>query len=836
MKNQKKIFSFFITLIFSLSVYGQEAPTWMIDLGEPIKDYNFINNDKYLFFNSEEYAWCYNVENGEKVWDMEIDGFAEEGISYLLGEMYLTNSDNKLQAYDALTGNLLWENEYDGIDQDDYSSFEFIENNAVFRYGEDHIGIDLNNGNELYRMEIEYWGELVDLGTFNYSVLYDQEKMLVMEDDELAVLYDINTGERLYKGEDYDINRELIASSNPWLYKSPEHKYVLLVLEDGAAVIDVANNKELIRKEFSIDGEINVLLPTAIGCAVMGDEKIVHFNFNTGSVVELEFPVDDIRTFYSYEISGKNILVVSLEDVIAGIDLVAGTILWQTAEDDETYEGYIHKYVMQDGNNIIFVQNRALMMAEENGTYLFLMSMDGLTGKLNYKTAVLGSRVALMDFQRTLAKVITGAFSTFVTVGSGGVGAGQASQAMDMVNNMLGYQNIGFEYDVFVEQTIHQMFNPKTREDGGEGIVKVDPKTGKIEYAAYMDIAAGMNEKEFNSLAQPYFTDDKLVLAGNERLVLFDITSGEKKWEIGENVGFVSDLALIDGALYAKFGKQEYGVGLKENEVEVKMNFDEDPFGFHAIDPETGSIIWTIKTESDPGLVTPEFSIANYYDESNHRLYFADEMNIYALKLGREGGSYDWKFNFDDNGTGEMEYDETFAVTEKWIGSKIRSHSTSTYIGGGWVMTTTTKSGGLDVEETSTFLEDAAGSELSTTYESWGNIWGVTAKRCLRVLYGGELILVFGPDGIALVNSSDGKSKWQKEWDYDETAVQYVPKIIGDKILYCMDEELVLLNLTDGSEIWRTDESEDSRFFLSPNNSFFFTINDEEISGYKLTP
>jgi outer membrane protein assembly factor BamB len=112
----------------------------MVDLGEPIKNYDFMKDGKLIFFTSGEYAWCYDSESGQEVWSMEVPDFSDEGISYLLGEMYLTNSDNKLQSYDATNGKLLWEKEYSDIDQSEYTSFEFIENNAVFRYEDVHLG------------------------------------------------------------------------------------------------------------------------------------------------------------------------------------------------------------------------------------------------------------------------------------------------------------------------------------------------------------------------------------------------------------------------------------------------------------------------------------------------------------------------------------------------------------------------------------------------------------------------------------------------------------------------------------------------------------------------
>jgi len=830
----------FLLLVAAQFSVSQEVPKWAVDLGEPIKTYDFMQEGRLLFFTSGEYVWCYDTQSGSEVWSMEVPDFSDEGISYLLGEMYLTNSANKIQAYDALTGNLLWENEYNDIDQSDYMSFEFIENYAVFRYGEPHIGVDLNNGNELYRMNIEYWGELVDLGTFNYSVLYKQDKMMVLEDSEIASLYDVQTGNKILSLEEYDINKELVEEGFPWLYKHPEHKYLLFVLENGAAVLDVANNKEMARKEFNIDGERNVLLPTNVGCAVMGDAKFVHFNFETGVINELEFPIDDIRTMYAYEADGVNILVVSMEDQMAAVDLIAGKVLWQTTEDDETFEGYAHRYLMVDGSNLICTYNIARLISQESGTYLYLMSLDGLTGKLNYKTPALLSGAVLTDFQRTLSKVITGAFATFIAVGSGGTASGQAGSAIDMVNEMMGYSNIGFDYEtfehggniVFFSRSNVDMMDPETRDSPGEGIVAIDPKTGELKYKTFFEIADGMNVEEMKLLPPILLDGDDAYIAGEEKLVKCNLSTGNKEWEVGEEVGFVSELLMLDGILYSKFGKEVYNIGLKEDDINVSSKIDLDPYGFHAFDPSSGSILWKVSTESDPGLFTPQFSIPNYYNSTNGNLYFADQKKVYALKLGRDGGSLSWTFDMEQNGLGEMDYDESYAIKEKWIGSEQRTHSYSTYIGGGWVSTTSWTTGGMDDEETARFLEDAGESDLYTTYESWGNIWGVSAKRCLRVLYGTDVVLAIGPKAIGLIDANSGSANWVSQWEYDYKETEYIPRVFGDKLLYCTEQKLTLLDMANGSTVWQVEESDDSKFFESPNEQYFFSLNDELIKEY----
>ncbi len=840
MFNSKKNAILFFVIFFTSVTIAQDIPKWELDLDEPIEFYEFINEGKYLFITSGEYVWCYNSETGAEVWKMEVEDFDKEGISQLIGELYITNSDDKLQAYNAVSGKMLWEKEYDGISQSDFFDLYFVMNYAMFDFGDEKLGVNLNTGEELYRNEFTFWGELVDLGTFNYDVFSKRNKLLVMEDSEMAVLYDIATGEKLYSGEDYDINRELIENGLPWKYEDEDQTNYLFVLEDGAILLDLINNKVVASVEMSIDGEKNVIIPTAAGAAVLGEEKMVHFNFNTNEVTEIAFQFDDVRTLTSVKTENKDILVLSLGDHMAALDLVAGKLLWQTEEDDPMFEGYVHKYIDMDGDNILVAYNRPLIMSSDNGTYIYLMSINSLTGDVNYKTPVLLSEIAMSDFTRGLAKAITGVFSVAFTVASAGVNADNALRAYDQINDLMGYGNIGFTYDYFeyegdiiFECRIKEpMMNPQTREEPGEGFVRVNKKTGEIIYATYFALSEGFNE--INELASIAYFDNLAFLAGEEKLVGFNLDDGKVLWTLGEEAGFVTNLQLIDGILYTKFGKQDYNVFLKEDDIEVNETFSEDPYGFMAIDAISGKIIWKVNTEVDPSLQTPQFSIANYYDENTKRLYFADDNNIYALKLGKEGGNYDWQYNFESNSIGEMEYEETYAIQERWLGTVPRTRSTTTYIGGGWSYTTTTTSGGYDEEASAGFLEESADADISPTYTSWGNIYGVSAKKCLKVLYSDKLILAIAPEGFAMLNTSDGSEVWKSEWNYANDEVSYVPKIIRNSIVYCLDENLVTLDLSSGVKKWQAEESETAKYFLSPSEKYIYTINDETIRGYSV--
>ena len=824
-----------IFFVFLIAVFGQNVPKWKVELDEPINDYNFINGGKYLFFTNGANAWCYDAVSGNKVWDMKVNDYEEQGMHSLIDDLYLVSSDNKLQCYNAVTGKLNWEQNYNDIDQGDYKSYEFVENTAMIRFGENEVGIDLKSGKELWRMKIEYWGELVEKGTFNYSILDKQHKMLVLEDSEIASLFDVKTGTKLFTSEGYDINEDLIKSKNSWLYESPDQSHLLFILEKGAALIDAVNNKEIARKEFDIDGDVNVLIPTKNGCAIMGEEKIVHFNFVNGKIDELNFPVDDIRTMSSFDVNGKSLLMISLDSKMAVVDLENCKILWETKNDDPEYDGYAHRYLKLEGENVLLTYNRTKTFGDDRGTHLYVMKMNLLTGKLEFKTEVLQSQVVVTGLVRSIANAIGGLTNAVASAMANGTA--QQQQAIDIFNNISGYQNIGFDYETFEHngkliilcRTSAEMWNPETDDSPGEGVIALDPTTGKIIFKDYFEVAEGMNQN-LNILAAPLVDGNNLFIAGKEKLIGFDLSAGKRLWTINKNVDLVTELSLIDGVLYAKYGEKAYDVNLDKGDIKVNKIIDEDPFGFHAIDPFSGQVFWTVETETDAGLVTPQFTINNYYNPADNRLYFADEQNIYALKLGKEGGKYDWKISLDQNGIGEMEYENVFAVKEKWLGSRRKITTTiSNY--GSWTSSSGT---GVIGKSASEFLEDAENAELWSTYTTYNNIWGATAKRCLRVLYGGDKILAIGPDGISMIDAVKGEKIWLNKWDYDQKNTSYIPAIIGSKLLYCADEKLALLDIATGKKLWENEEDKKSKFFLSPDNKSVYSINEELISAYPI--
>ena len=223
----------------------------------------------------------------------------------------------------------------------------------------------------------------------------------------------------------------------------------------------------------------------------------------------------------------------------------------------------------------------------------------------------------------------------------------------------------------------------------------------------------------------------------------------------------------------------------------------------------------------------------NNYDSTSKRLYFADEENIYALQMRADGGKYDYTFNLGKNGLGEMAFKKTYAIQEWPIGAVHTSVSVSG--GYGYTTTTTTTTTEIGGQEYDRFISEQEEADATCQYKGWGStIWGATAKKTLRAVYVGTHIFAIGQEAIALINAADGNVIWKHKWDYDPKSIQYVPKILNDKIVYCLDRQMTCVDLNNGETLWQNKEAKRPIFFNAPNEKFLYVIDEEEIRGYEL--
>ncbi|MCX6122670.1 MAG: PQQ-binding-like beta-propeller repeat protein [Ignavibacteriales bacterium] len=816
-----------------------QVPKWKLDFGEQIKDYSFLQDGKFLFLSNYEYSWLYDAATGAKVYELQVKKWEKKGVHQLIGEKFLIGTSKGLQCYDALTAKLLWEQEYPKVDQDEFSDLDWLGNVLVVRYDKIHIGIDLTTGKELWRSKIAYNGDVSKKGGWNYKKLEKQNLLLVFMDDDKLGLFQFADGKQVFDAEKYEINGKLIEKSRKYFYTSPDERYLVFLLDDQIAVVDAVDRKELKRVPMKYDTDFGTIIETPHGCIVLGKEKIVFVNDKTGDLTEVKADVGDFRTYDIRTIGTKDIFFAGLSDAMFAIDLIDGKVLWQTAEKDKNFEGYAHRYLKLDGDNLILAYTRGSGYSDD-GTNVHVMSVNALTGKVNYRTpAIFNSKLYTPNWQRSAAKFMKKTVETLFT------------NAQTGPLDMFGYENIGYDYTtdefegnlVFGLVSTYLLRNPDTKDEPGDGVVIVDPKTGQILFKDYVRVSDYTSSPSQAPAMKPMIVENKMFLVGDESIAAYDLTSKKRMW-FSEKLlkGIPREAMLIDQTLFIKFGERKFNVGLEppkglfggQASMKIDSRYDIDPYGFAAYDLASGKQLWRVETKVDPSFLTPNFSLKNNYDEATKRLYFADEENIYALQCRPDGGKYDYTLKLGKIGVGEMPFKKIYAIQEWPIGKK--TTTSSSYSIGSTTYTTTTKRTEIGGADYNKFISEKEEADASCHYPSWGGgiIWGATAKKTLRVVFAGTHLFAIGEESIALLDASDGKVVWKLPWDYDPSNLQFVPKILGNKLVYCLDRQLTCVDISNGETLWQQKEAKRPLFFSAPSEKYLYTIDEEVIKGYEL--
>lgn len=796
-----------------------EGSAWKTNFGKPIKAIRFLDDSTHILLASSESIGLFDAVSGKKVWDMELKGIAKKGIKYVLhGSKFLISTPKTVQCYDAMTGTKLWETEVPGVDQDDYKSADKGSSNVIMiRYEDQRVLFDMNTGKILLNVTIN--ADLKGKGGYVLFDLPKQGKEIVMLKGDKLGLFDVNTGAQLFAGEKYEANSDLVKKHFSWTYQSPDDNAVLFVLDDEVAVIDAVHNKELTRRKLKIDASHEVLVPTTQGCAVFTKDQLVHFNFQNGSTTEINVPFADIRSMQSYVVNGKDILLISLKNKVIAIDPVEAKVVWQSKDSDPNFEGFAHRFLLQDGDRAIITYNRPRDSGNEEGTYLYLVGLNLLTGNVDYRTPIaLGKKV--VSHEGGLLGSIGRVYLAAATLGLSEAVRGGPD---------FGFSDIGFDYDITQMDdklvvgivTASEMLNPDTRSGSGEGFCAVDMKTGAVVYKNYFPILDGAEKKSSSAIV-----DGNIVYCtGKDRLLAFDYSTGKKLWTLEKELdgAQVADLAVIDALLYAKFGKKEYSVvflrgdhsyeaymnnQVKDDKIDFKKETNDTPYGFMAIDPSTGKILWRVETNEDPSLaqgnfglrsqaasfsfhsialgfggysdggrslVAKPFDFQKSYNAAAKELYFSDLEKIYALKLGRDGGKYSWESSLKKSDVGSIDFEKAFAYSRK-----------------------------------------------------------KNLTQPLRVEVANGQIVAYGPDGIAAFDPSNGNAKWKHEWSYDWQKIKFTPEVLGDKLIYCVDRKLTRIDLMSGSVDWQVKVEKETHLYPMPNDSFLIALTEKEAAAYPL--
>ncbi|MDD8019486.1 MAG: PQQ-binding-like beta-propeller repeat protein, partial [Bacteroidota bacterium] len=644
-------------------------------------------------------------------------------------------------------------------------------------------------GAELWQTPAEYNKSLIEKGTTNAPEFHRRNKYAAFLDNDDCAIISVDSGKQVLNRKSYIPNADLIKQKRPWYFIPDNEKYFAFVTEKGAAMFDLKEDKEIGFRQLKIDPQYNVIVPTSAGCGFFGEEKFIHINNTTEAIAEIPIDIDDMRSYCEVETDSCVVMLLSLKNRLLGVNLETGKVLWQTPERDSVLKGFIHRFIKtQNGNAVV------TFVDPTDNIKLYLMSVNALTGKINYKTLLAVADESLPKPARPLSQQ----------------------------NKNFGYDNIGFNYSFtdhgndirFLIVTKSVMLVPSTGKEGGEGLVVVNASSGEIVAKNYLMIA---EEISFSggvaALAQPFAVGNLLIIPGNKNLIALNSVTGALRWMlIKEDLkgSYVFDMAMVDTVLYIRTGsyREEFTYDEKKGKVKPKKMWDEDAYALFAIDTATGNMHWKKEFADDPGRIFPEYSIARYVVDNKFLLY-GDEKFLYALPLQtKKRDSLQWQFEFSDSGIGKLKYGNLHHLSTRWSHEgAVNSDTVGFYCDSFQVLSTASATGEL--------FEKGISKVLGITYNSLQN-----------------KLVAFGEDGIASINPETGKREWYYEWDFNDKKIYHRPEFIGNDIFYFIDGKMTLLNGVMGAPIWQVKTDGDSQVFMMPNKKAVITVLKDEVSGF----
>ncbi|MBI3193571.1 MAG: PQQ-binding-like beta-propeller repeat protein, partial [Ignavibacteriae bacterium] len=631
----------------------------------------------------------------------------------------------------------------------------------------------------------------------DYNDYDNTEAGVIIYYDNIALCVELSRGKDLWRHEiKYDGNRSEKSLPVLWWTTSEESgKRFLFATNDGVLLLDANTGKELWSTEMQFTDIEEVEAVTFYGNKALlmyDDDQIGFLDMKSGKQLwTRKQDIGDIEGYSALEnLGGTNYLLLSADDTQIMINLTDGSVQWEKKEEE--LEGILTKYrVAENGKNVLCYFKRKAVMGSNSGTHLDLCMIETKTGKIIYKQEIAMTTYAPIEgIANFLSKALLG----------------------QKIISAHDYFFVFDEYDVegdvvfLIRGTAGAsgMCNPETRDDDGEGLVRINLATGEIKYRSYFPLnSVGFRWSAVNfdikDAPQPIVNDGKVYVVGAERVVCADMKTGKVNWKIDDDLGFPTNWKFHDNTIFLKVGKQAFNAAVeaKSGDMNVSKAWNKDPYRIYAIDPADGKIIWNIEFENDPGL-----SMDVVFDEKSKTIYGADEEEVFAVKLTRDsGGKKLWSFNFDKDGkVGELEHEECYAVTQS------SSSSSSLSFTGSGLSTTTT-----------------------THYEA-------SAELVLQPHFRGDHFIIFGPDGVCSVGL-DGKLQWTTEWNWAGKKVTLQPHFLSSGyITFMVKEDIQLLDEKTGKLFWKEEDDYDAKPLLSPNHKYLYMLEDDEVRVFKMTP
>lgn len=695
------------------------------------------------------------------------------------GNLIFLHNKASLFVYDGNTGKKIWEDKIP----------KYTDDGLDLIWNEKYFITSMKKGMRCYDLATGkvVWETPTDIKMKTYQEYYNFNNVFVLRFDKYLMAFDPNTGEIKWQTEGKFNPSPALSEAGQYNIWSFDRSYGgrLLILEDKEATMYDAATGEMLGVVATKFTKKN-----AEPVATIGDDAIaLFFNDGTasmslkdGSVLwQIDDEVDPKRGYITFDDSqGTTYAAFGFKKSFAVLNLKTGLKLWETGDDFKVRPMNID---LLDDSTLYAVGIRkslgAIAPHKQGGTVISAAAFDLQTGTMKYEPVhLVYSPSASLD--------VFG----IVNENAGFLGPWQVD------NDLL--------YYVFATNA-KKFEDPKLKEDGNEGLIRINPMTGEVKWRTDFVLfdtwnkeltRAGKGSNNVNMFMDmglapdPVLKGDYAYVSTGTGVAKVDIRTGDLVWQ-SPDYSLVLNVNVENGYVFGPIGYAawSYSSDTKKQKAQDVINQTKRG-GFFVLNDDTGAEVFSVEAKKSP--LTLQLY---YFNPETNMVYLSDGNDMQALNLAT--GEYAWEMDLKKKLTGPI-------TAEDGVVFILTAVSSSTSWGYDSYTITTTKNYDVSMAHGIFPMDD----------------------RSFVVLAG---------DGLARVNP-DGQVRWKSEWDWKRDKIQFRPTFTPKGLLYQYKKALKLISLENGQVLWQSKEkkAKDVEIQLDSRQSKVFVVGDKDISCYRI--
>ena len=605
----------FLLLTFAAAMAQEAKPLYEFDFKEKESSIEILQ-DRYVWFRVKDGYHLFDALSGEAVWaHKELPEFDGRFTLNWEEDFLLYSTKAGLSRLDISTGNIAWSVELSSMKFKDVADYWETDAGVLFYGGKKLVLVDVEQGTEVWSVDIEANGDLVKAGK---SWIVEADGRLLVLAEQGPVLLDVGSGQTVW------------SATGKFSKKTEEAVTILdhraiLYYDKSLSIVDLALGK---------------------------------------SLATIEGKIEESSSFEVFEHDGQVYLLFGFNKKLMAFDGNSGDLLWETAEG-EVAGSVRWVQASVDPGKVLIIDLRVDKLGGDAGTWLTMHSVDLATGAIGWSQ--------LIGYSQLASTMVNKAFSAGEgsTWGTLDISIWFEEPIVDGDNLVFLIKGLITGDPLTKERDESQGFLSINTRTGKVNYLARFEAVHPKKPSAHATLGAGLLRDPNDAYPAPLQVGSILVGVGHEGLTGVDQATGEIRWTADIGKGAATALTLLDDdVVLAKVGGMFADVTLEAGGKMKYAGKELKPYGFIAIQAATGKVLWTnVDFQLDP----TQAMAANIVDDV---LYGCDGDRLYAMALA--DGQFRWVFDIKKQ-AGKIYGDKAWVVdVEKSTSSGFGTETTTT--------------------------------------------------------------------------------------------------------------------------------------------------------------